>query len=149
MDNRETEQFKAQMTERALLFRKLTDLFGQRIIDVVAQHTSDQIKEKMIKADLPKRDLNAVMELLWDQMGAEFNFQVEQRTPQRLQIKVTKCFIADEMRRLNAADIGLAFYCAYDYGFCSGLNPHIRFSRTKTLMSGDDCCNHTYEWVQP
>jgi len=52
------------------------------------------------------------------------------------------------MRRLHAADIGSAFYCAYDYGFCSGLNPHIVFSRTKTLMSGDDCCNHNYELTQ-
>jgi predicted ArsR family transcriptional regulator len=127
----------------------LTDRFGKEILDLVADHTSDQIKDKLTKADLPQRDLGMVMKLLWDQMGDGFEFQVEQRSPQRLQIKVTHCFIADEMRRLNAADIGSAFYCAYDYGFCIGLNPHIKFNRTKTLMNGDDCCNHTYEWIQP
>ena len=149
MDSQEMERFKAQMTERALLFKKLTDRFGKEILSLVAEHTSDQVRDGLTKENLQRRDLDRVMELLWDQMGEGFDFQVEQRSPQRLQIKVTKCFIASEMRRLHAADIGSAFYCAYDYGFCSGLNSHIQFSRTKTLMNGDDCCNHNYELTQP
>lgn len=148
MNPQEMEQFKVQMMERASLFKKLTDRFGKEILTIVAEHTSNQIRDKLIQTDLETRNLDSVMELLWDRMGAGFEFQTVERNPQRLRIRVTRCFIAEEMRRLRATEIGLVFYCAYDYGFCSGLNPHIRFSRTKTLMNGDDCCNHAYELVR-
>ena len=46
------------------------------------------------------------------------------------------------MRGLHAAELGFAYYCAYDYGFCQGLNPALQFSRTKTLMQGADSCDH-------
>jgi len=32
-----------------------------------------------------------------------------------------------------------------DYGITDGFNPQIEFSRTKTLMQGDACCNHCYK----
>ena len=59
--------------------------------------------------------------------------------PELLKLRVTKYLFADEMQRLAAADIGSAFYCAHDHGARGGLDPAIRFARTKTLMSGNDC----------
>jgi fumarate reductase iron-sulfur subunit len=105
---------------------------------------SDGARERLRTTDLERRDLDTVMELLSDQMGDLSEFTVEERSPKRLRIRVTRCSFAEEMRRLDASDIGEAHYCAYDQGFCEGLNPTIRFTRTKTLMAGDDCCNHTY-----
>jgi hypothetical protein len=59
--------------------------------------------------------------------------------------KARKCPYAEAMRRHGAAELGFAYSCAYDIGFCQGLNPAIRFTRTKTLMMGDSICDHTYE----
>jgi hypothetical protein len=70
---------------------------------------------------------------------------VEQQTPDFLKLRVTQCLFADAMRKHGAAKVGLAFYCAYDFGFCEGLNPKIDFARTKTLMEGDAFCDHAYE----
>lgn len=145
MTDQETQRFIAQMQQRAALFRKLVDKFGDDVLDIVAEHTIEQTRQRLASADLPRRDLDMVMELLWDNMGENADFVVESRTPNLLKLKVTRCIIADEMRRLGAADVGLAFYCAYDEGFCQGLNPQIKFTRSKTLMQGDDCCNHQYE----
>lgn len=139
------ERLKAEMAVRAGLFRKLVDRFGSEVPAVVSQHTIEQARARLETADLERRDLGAVMELLWDQMVEGTEFTVEERSPGLLKIRVTKCLFADEMRRLGAADIGDAFYCSYDHGFRRGLNPAIRFARTKTLMNGDECCNHTYE----
>jgi hypothetical protein len=139
------EQLKAQMAHRASLFRKLIDRFGSGVLDVVTNHTMETTRERLVAADLDRRDLDTVMEILWDQMVEGTEFELEERTNEVLRLRVTKCFFADEMKRLAATDIGDAFYCAYDFGFCQGLNPAIRFTRTKSLMSGDDCCNHTYE----
>ena len=140
-----TERLKVQMAQRAALFRRLIDRFGGGVLDIVSQQTLEQARASLDQADLPRRDLNAVMELLWDQMVDETEFKVVERTKTILRLRVSKCLFADEMRRLGAADIGGAFYCAYDHGFCQGLNPAMRFTRTKTLMSGDECCDHTYE----
>ena len=41
------------------------------------------------------------MELLWDQMGEGTEFTVEERTPEVLRLRVTRCMIADEMRQLG------------------------------------------------
>jgi len=139
------EPLKAQMSDRAALFGKLRDRYGHGVLDVVARHTVESTKKKLEAADLERRDLGTVMEILWDRMVEGTEFDIIERTDEVLRLRASKCLFADEMRRLGAADIGSAFYCAYDDGFCQGLNPAIRFTRTKTLMGGDDCCDHTYE----
>jgi predicted ArsR family transcriptional regulator len=139
------DRLKAEMAERSGLFRELVDRFGSGVLDVVSRRTIEQTQARLETADLERRDLDSVMELLWDQMVPGTEFVVEERSSEVLRLRVTKCLFADEMRRLGAADVGDAFYCSYDHGFCRGLNPAIRFTRTKTLMNGAECCNHTYE----
>ncbi len=58
---------------------------------------------------------------------------------------MNRCFPAEAAAKHKMPELGYAFYCAWDEGFCQGLNPKIRFTRTKVLMNGDVCCNHTYE----
>jgi hypothetical protein len=58
--------------------------------------------------------------------------------------KITECLNAKIFRELNAADIGYATLCHGDEAWARAYNPRIRFSRTKTLMEGNDCCNHCY-----
>ncbi|MFW9789019.1 MAG: L-2-amino-thiazoline-4-carboxylic acid hydrolase, partial [Candidatus Thorarchaeota archaeon] len=35
-------------------------------------------------------------------------------------------------------------FCNEDEHIVAGFNPSIKFSRTKTLMEGHDCCDHCY-----
>ena len=150
MSDQETQsayisKLKREMHQRAVLFRRLAAELGDRVLEIVEETTIEQTQELLQRAELPKRDLDTIMEILWNQTGDTAELTVEEKSPNLLRLRVTRCLFADEMRKLNAADIGLAFYCAYDYGFCQGLNPAIKFTRTKTLMQGDDCCDHTYE----
>ena len=144
-----SEQLKAEMAHRSSLLRLLVQRFGPDVLEIVTRHTIDQARRRLEDADLDHRDLNAVMELLWDQMVEGTEFEVEERSETCLRLRVTKCLFAEEMGRLGATDIGDAFYCAYDHGFCQGLNSSIKFTRTKTLMNGDDCCNHAYSLRSP
>ena len=144
MSEEQRARILAEMSQKADLFRRLIDRFGPGVLDVLAESVSERARNSLAAANLDRRDLKAVMEFLWNQMGANSSFEVIVETPERLELCVTRCIYAEEMRRLGAFEIGSAAFCSYDEGFCQGLNPRIRFTRTKTLMSGDDCCNHTY-----
>ena len=61
-----------------------------------------------------------------------------------IQIYCTKCPMADAYIEIDKVDYGLRFHCAEDANIVTGYNPSIKFDRTKTLMEGDDCCNHRY-----
>jgi hypothetical protein len=58
--------------------------------------------------------------------------------------RITECLNAKVFRELNAADIGYATLCHGDEAWARAYNPKIKFVRTKTLMEGDDCCDHCY-----
>ncbi len=139
------ERLRSQMSQRAALFKALVDEYGLRILNVARRHLIETTRAQYEQLALPQRDLGAVMRLVWDGAGSDCEFTVEAQTPTHLKMRVTRCMWADEMRKLNAAEIGYVFQCCWDEGFCAGLNPAIRFTRTKTLMQGDDCCDHTYD----
>lgn len=58
--------------------------------------------------------------------------------------RFTRCMWAEAFRELEAQDIGFWVLCQGDASMASSFNPMIGFSRTKTLMMGDDCCDHVY-----
>jgi hypothetical protein len=58
--------------------------------------------------------------------------------------RFTRCMWAEAFRELEAQDVGFWVLCQNDASLASSFNPMIGFSRTKTLMMGDDCCDHIY-----
>ena len=67
-------------------------------------------------------------------------------TPQAFEVKVTECLYAKTFREAGAAEIGYSLICHRDYADCQGFNPRITMIRSKTLMQGDDYCNHRFVW---
>lgn len=135
------------MSEKVSLFRNLIKSYGSGMIDVIRENTVSQAAERLRTAEIPVRDLNAILESLWYHTEYTHSYSVEEHTGRLLKLRVTRCLFAEEMRKHKAEEIGDAFYCAYDYGFCHGLNPDISFSRSKTLMKGHDCCDHSYTLI--
>ncbi len=134
----------ARTEEQAAYGKALVARLGPAVLDTIRETTIARAKAWLSSPDIQTRDLSAVKTLLWDQLGERFAFVVVEQTPSTLRFKVTRCPLAERMRGLDAAELGFAYYCAYDYGFCQGLNPALQFSRTKTLMQGADSCDHAY-----
>jgi hypothetical protein len=86
--------------------------------------------------------------LMDDPDNQRITFEVVERTDRVWEIKVTECLMAKTFREAGAADIGYAVQCSGDPALCRGFNPKIRQLRTKTLMQGDDCCNHRWVWEE-
>ncbi|MFX0208126.1 MAG: L-2-amino-thiazoline-4-carboxylic acid hydrolase [Candidatus Hodarchaeota archaeon] len=73
----------------------------------------------------------------------EGKFSIE-RSEKGVQIFCTKCPMAEAYRTIGKENYGLIFHCSEDPHMVEGFNPELKFHRTKTLMNGDDCCNHFY-----
>ena len=76
---------------------------------------------------------------------AILTFEVIENREDLFSWRVTECLNAKVFRELNAADIGYAALCHGDEAWVRAYNPKIQFSRTKTLMEGNDCCDHCYK----
>ncbi len=64
-------------------------------------------------------------------------------TETRQAYRYTRCLWAEIFPALDATDIGL-WICQADGPAAAAFNPEIGFERTRTLMEGDDCCDHVY-----
>ena len=90
-------------------------------------------------ADNPLRSLCSTLEQTC--MGSHEWIKLEDSAT-RQAYRFTRCMWAEAFRELNAEDIGFWVLCQGDASLASSFNPLIGFSRTKTLMMGDDCCDH-------
>ena len=73
-------------------------------------------------------------------------YEVVEDTDEAFEIRVTECLWARTFCANDAAAIGHAAMCHPDYAAARAFNPKLRMIRSKTLMQGDDCCNHRWVW---
>lgn len=104
--------------------------------------------QEMAKS-LPANDLATFM--AWAKKPDRFwqhvlTFEIVEDTPKAVEVKVSECLWAKTFREAKASDIGYASICYGDYASAQGFNPKLKMIRTKTLMQGDDRCNHRYVW---
>ena len=73
------------------------------------------------------------------------SFEILEDKPTVFEARVTECLWAKTFRDADAADIGYVSMCYPDLASAPIYNPKIKLTLTKTLMQGNDCCNH--RWV--
>lgn len=92
-----------------------------------------------------RKDLRAYAEILpiWQEGGAlEVDLTINE--PDRLAFDVTRCRYAEMYRELGIPELGAILSCNRDGAFCTGFNPAIELTRTKTIMEGADRCDFRY-----
>lgn len=72
--------------------------------------------------------------------------EIVEDTPHVMELKITGCLWAKTFRELAAEDLGYLLICHRDYADCQGFNSRIALERSKTLMQGDEYCNHRFVW---
>jgi hypothetical protein len=91
-----------------------------------------------------------VLNQVWPYLVArDYNIEGEARAPSddSASLHVRRCFyheVAEDVGLMDIADR----MCFADYIFWENYHPNVRFSRTKTLIDGDDHCDHTLTWVE-
>jgi hypothetical protein len=82
-------------------------------------------------------------------MSKEYNIVATIDPPKgnSVSLNVTRCFINEVVRDIGIVHLGESI-CGCDFKFWEGYHPNMRFTREKTLLRGDTCCNHTLNWVE-
>ena len=66
-------------------------------------------------------------------------------TEDTFELRVTECANATVFKEMGCGgEIGHAMVCNMDFAWPRAFDPSFRMERTKTLMQGDDHCNHRY-----
>lgn len=84
------------------------------------------------------------MNFLWGPLRQEgFEFTCTQNE-QGCQLKVTRCPVAEIAKAHKLEKWGYIFHCLGDESIAEGYNSEIGFVRTKTIMEGEQYCDHCY-----
>ena len=77
--------------------------------------------------------------------ASSLTHEVVEDSEEAFELKVTECVWAEVFREAGlGGEVGHAAVCRMDYNWPTSFNPTIRMERSKTLMQGDECCNHRY-----
>ena len=123
-----------------------SERFGrERVFALIEKLCADETRGHWTElARQEGNSLDDLVRLVWEPLLERgFEFTSEPR-PNGIQLRVTRCPNAELGASLNAADWLSALVCAGDPHTAASFDPPIRFERTKTLMQGDDCCDHAY-----
>jgi len=125
--------------------RAIEQLYGLAAVGAVQEHQM----RKWVAAAAERRELAEETSLraycgsLEEGCRGSHLWEKLEESETRQAYRFTRCLWAELFRSLNAEDIGV-WICEADGPVAAAFNPGIRFQRTKTLMEGDDCCDHIY-----
>lgn len=131
---------------KILIIETLVKKYGTEVYQVlehgIGSDTISMFGE--LGARTKNRSIEELIEILWEPLKKDgFEYSIENRSD-GVQMKCTKCPYADLYKSLDSVKIGYILYCAQDQYLNEGFNKNIGFKRTKTIMEGDDYCDHFY-----
>jgi len=143
------DKIKSKMISGAALYvstlRWIENKYGEEVIEEIRQYqlkrNIDRWKEK--KSEFKEKNLDVFCKYMENSCAGTHEWKKIVDKKNRKKYKFTRCMWAEVFRSLNAEDIGY-WICEADGPATKAFNPKIKFKRTKTLMKGDDCCNHEY-----
>jgi hypothetical protein len=125
------------------LLRAMEQRFGAEAREVVREMARKQEFETREEVEEPEADLRNFCAMIdrvaagshrWDRVVDESD---------RIGYRFTRCMYAEILRELGEPELGLVI-CARDGPWVKSFNPGLGFGRTKTLMEGDEVCDHVF-----
>ncbi len=144
------------MKEKIEILKALADVYGEGVLEVVDRLNRGHIlpEWKAIAERQPAFSIEAYVGVLWEGFcrhdGLEFTVEA---SAEKIQIHCTHCPWVAAAQEAGSPEIGYWLTCRSDFHMIEGYNQaagpqdrRIKFTRQKTLMQGDDCCDHCYTY---
>jgi len=137
---------EAVCNSMAWLLKIMGDQFGELAYQVFVKARGKEIVSHMSKRakELGDNSLEAFIKDQWEVLPAHGYSYTMEKLELGYLMKVTKCPLYDLAKRQGNTEQMFYLCCEADQYAPEGFNPNIGFKRSKTLMQGDDCCNHFY-----
>ncbi len=127
------------------LMQRFAVYLGRRkLIEMIKQAVDERYTGDV--PDDPEHTLTGYIESGKRAFKNMMSWEVVEESDKVYEMKVTECLWAKTFREKNAADIGCATICYSDFADAKAYHSKIKLVRTKTIMQGDDCCNHRWTW---
>ncbi|XMB65922.1 L-2-amino-thiazoline-4-carboxylic acid hydrolase [Mycoplasmatota bacterium zrk1] len=133
--------------DRMSILKYIQDNINVDINPVIEGYCKKSVRNywKGLAEQKTDHSIQALVKHLWDEHCKPSGFEYEvEVTDEGVQMKCTYCPLVDEAKESGGTEIGYSCFCATDPAIVEGFNPNIGFKRTKTLMEGDECCDHFY-----
>lgn len=127
------------------IVEKVREKYGEDGETTVKQAFIDSVVNSLdgVFDQISQRNLENWKQFLLPALGVGHIGGIEKQTGKDLRFKFTGCTWAKVFTAIGKPEIGHLF-CDCDEPMVKSFNNEIEFDRTKTLMDGDDHCNHRY-----
>jgi hypothetical protein len=114
-----------------------------KVIQEIAHQQGAQLANSVEANDL--KHFAAVQET-WKKDNA-IQTEVLELRRKKFCFNVFRCRYAEMYYHLGIPELGKMLSCDRDFALIKGFNPHIRLTRTQTIMEGADICDFRFEVV--
>jgi len=126
--------------------------FGRERVLEIARRVIVQIARQQGKALADQVGGNSLAHFVgskdaWVKGGA-LETQLLRVTDTVYEFNVTRCRYADMYRALGIPELGGVLSCGRDFSLGEGFNPHLKLTRTQTIMEGAPFCDFRYR-IEP
>jgi len=129
--------------------KSIDDTTAERKIEEIIQAPTLQFIGQMIPAStLFTKEF--MLNHVWQHLVAhDYNIEGNVMPPagNSVSLNVQRCFYNEVARDVGLMPVADCM-CYGDYIFWETYHPNVKFSRTRTLIAGDDHCDHTITWVE-
>lgn len=127
------------------LMQRFAEYLGRaKLIEMIKRAVDERYKGNV--ADNPEHTFTKYIESGKCAFRNMMTWEVVEESDSVYEMKVTEWLWAKTFQERNAADIGYATICYSDFSDARIYHSKIKLERTKTIMQGDDCCNHRWIW---
>jgi len=156
MDLTYEQYFQSRFRGTVGLARALERAVGRRKAFEIIKKWAEKSAVESVKNQLSKKPIENFEDfklLVKEENKSPFwkhvlTWTFTEETPKKLSYHITECLWAETFKKMNATDLGYMLSCRPDFATARAYHPKIRLKRTKTLMQGDDYCNHAYCWKE-
>jgi len=130
----------------AKVLKMMKSFYGEEAYHVYVKANSERILKQWRKKaeDVGDNSIESLIKHLWEGLPTQGYEYTMEKTESGYQMRCTKCPAFEAAKRHGITEQMYYMCCANDQYVAEGFNSNIGFTMTKTLMQGDDCCNHFY-----
>lgn len=133
--------------EKVQHLKRLREEHGDVVYALFREVIQRQTKEEWqnLASISPRNTLEELVDIQWEHISRSSGYEFELlKADFAIQVSCTKCPLSEMAHAIDAVDWATIQYCEKSQTTVEAFNSEIGFSRTKTLMQGDDCCDHYY-----